>query len=706
MKALKTVFVYGRPHLRHECLRLYNLQENDQVMKLWKFCISAGKCWVVCLLLLLLWHLPVAAKEKGAQPQKPADGASGANGLISIDFNNVDIAVLIKFISDLTGKNMVVDQRVSGKVTIISPDKITVAEAYKVFESVLEVYGFTAIESGGLVKIVPISEARTRGIDTLLRESGGTSDDRIITQVMPLKYANAVLISRLFVPLISKSSVLMAYPPTNTLIITDLHSNIQRLMRMIKAIDVSSSGQEISVFVLRHAAASQVVRLLDSIFQTAAKAGKEDADAGIRVFADDRTNALVVMAGDEYTQKVKNLIQELDKETPKGNEKLRVYYLENAKAEELVKVLQDMPGKSGGASDKDKADKPGVLSEKVKITADKATNSLVIMAEKSEYAALEEVIRLLDIPRAMVYIECLIMEVNVNKDFTIGTEWIAMGTTSIDGRPAAFGSGFSGAGAYPNVSGMIPSPALDQAKLGALPTGFSLGILSETLNIGGIQFPGLAAVVQAYKKDKDVNILSTPQILTTDNEEAAITVGKNIPYQTKSGTTGTFESFNTYEYRDVGITLKITPQISRDRLVRLNIAQEVTKLDQTNSTAITAAIGDRPTTFKRTISTTVLVQDGNTVVIGGLIDDSLSLTEYKVPCIGDVPGMGWLFKSRTKNREKTNLFVFMTPHVVAHPKEGEAIYRSKEEQMDRIRKKVESDNPESAMTDNANDSIP
>ena len=155
------------------------------------------------------------------------------------------------------------------------------------------------------------------------------------------------------------------------------------------------------------------------------------------------------------THKVRNLIQELDKETPKGNEKMRVYYLENAKAEEIVKVLQDMPGKSDGAAEKDKPANPWMLSDKVKITADKATNSLVIMAEKSEYTALEEIIRMLDIPRAMVYIECLIMEVNVNKDFKIGTEWIAMGTTSIDGRPAAFGGGFSGAGAYPNVSGMI-----------------------------------------------------------------------------------------------------------------------------------------------------------------------------------------------------------------------------------------------------------
>ena len=676
--------VHGPAGIRRQLIK----REIDQVTNIRRLRIRSTACWAVILLMLLLCSEGlVAAKEKKASPVRAtSESTQGSDGLISIDFNNVDIAVLIKFISDLTGKNIVVDQRVAGKITVISPDKITVAEAYKVFESVLEVYGYTAIESANLVKIVPISEARSRGIETLIRESSGSSDDRVITQVIPLKYASAALISRLFVPLISKSSVLMAYPPTNTLIVTDVHSNIQRLLRMIKSIDVPGSGQDISVYVLRYASASQVVKLLDAIFQTAARAGKEDSDAGVRVFADDRTNALVVMAGDEHAQRIKNLIQELDKETPKGNEKMRVYYLENSKAEDMVKVLQDMPRKSDGTPEKDKADKPSILSDKVKITADKATNSLVIMAEKSEYAALEEIIRMLDIPRAMVYIECLIMEVNVNKDFNIGTEWIAMGTTSIDGRTAAFGGGFSGAGAYPNLTGMTSN--------GTLPTGFSLGILSETLNIGGIQFPGLGAVVQAYKKDKDVNILSTPQILTTDNEEAAIMVGKNVPYQTKSGSTGTTESFNTYEYRDVGITLKITPQISRDRLVRLNITQEVTKLDQTGSTTITNGI-DRPTTLKRTITTTVLVQDSNTVVIGGLIDDSLSFTEYKVPCIGDVPGMGWLFKSRTKNREKTNLFVFMTPHVISHPQEGESIYRSKQDQMDRIRKKAESDSPES-----------
>ena len=641
-----------------------------------------------CLVFSLLPGVTGAAETHEASFPSSVGTPLPSDGAISIDFNNVDIAVLIKFMSDLTGKNFVVDQHVTGKVTIISPDRISVDEAYKVFESVLDVYGFTAVESGNLVKIIPASDARTKNVETLIKESSGSPDDRVVTQVIALKYANAVLISRLFIPMVSKNSVLLAYPPTNTLIVTDVHSNIQRLMQMIKAIDISSFGQEISVFTLQYASASQALKLLDSIFQTGARAGKEESDTGIRFFADDRTNILVVMASDEHTQKIKHLIEVLDKETPKGNENIRVYYLENAKAEELVKVLQDLPRKSEGALEKDKTEKPAVLSDKVKISADKATNSLVIMAEKSEYAVLEEVIRQLDIPRAMVYIECLIMEVNVAKDFKVGTEWIAMGTTNIGGRDGAFGGGFSGAGSYPNISGLMPPTG----GAGTLPPGFSMGVMTQTLNIGGVQFPGLAAVAQAYKMDSDVNILSTPQVLTTDNEEAIVTVGQNMPYQTKSGSTGNLESFNTYEYRDVGISLKITPQISKDRLVRLNISQEVTRPDPTVATTTGLLT---PTTLKRSISTTVIVQDSHTVVIGGLIDSSLSFSEYKVPCIGDVPGLGWLFKAQAKSRAKTNLYVFLTPHVFNHPNESEALNHSKQEQMDRIQKKVESDRAES-----------
>jgi general secretion pathway protein D len=455
---------------------------------------------------------------------------------------------------------------------------------------------------------------------------------------------------------------MMPYPATNTLIVTDVHSNINRLLTMLKTIDIPMTGRDITIFPLQYASADQLAKMLDSIFLPGNKSQRDDAigtDIPFRCVAEDRTNSLVVLANDDYTRRVRAMIGTLDRETPKGNERMRVIYLEHARADDLVKVLQDMPGKTG-EGEAAKSGRQSLLSGNVKITADKATNSLIITANKDEYTVLEDIVRQLDIPRSMVYIECLIMEVNVNKDFALGTEWVSMGTTDVSGRDAAFGGGFSGAGAYPGVGGLSP---LD-GTVGTL--------------------PGLAALVRAYRQDKDVNILSTPQILTTDNEEAIITVGKNVPYQTKSGSTGTLESFNTYEYRDVGITLKITPQISKDRMVRLNINQEVTKLDVT-SESTTRLNAERPTTFKRTIATTVLVQDQRTVVIGGLIDDSFSETEYKTPCLGDIPGLGWLFKSLSTGREKTNLFVFLTPRVLQGPAESDRIYDIKKEQMDGIR---------------------
>ncbi len=641
---------------------------------------------VLCSVFLLLTPEPGLSakpgKDKVSTAAAESRSATDSDDLISIDFNNVDIALLVKFISDLTGKNFVLDQRVNGKVTIISPEKISIPEAYRVFESVLEVYGYTTVQTGSIVKIIPLTDARTKNIETMLREESGAIDDRVVTQLIPLKFADATLVSRLFSPLISKNSVMMPYPATNTLIVTDVHSNINRLLTMLKTIDIPMTGRDITIFPLQYASADQLAKMLDSIFLPGNKTQRDDAigtDIPFRCVAEDRTNSLVVLANDDYTRRVRELIGTLDRETPKGNERMRVIYLENARADDLVKVLQDMPGKAG-EGEAAKSGRQSLLSGNVKITADKATNSLIITANKDEYTVLEDIVRQLDIPRSMVYIECLIMEVNVNKDFALGTEWVSMGTTDVSGRDAAFGGGFSGAGTYPGVGGLSP---LD-GTVGALPMGFSMGIFSELLDIGGIKFPGLAAIVRAYRQDKDVNILSTPQILTTDNEEAIITVGKNVPYQTKSGSTGTLESFNTYEYRDVGITLKITPQISKDRMVRLNINQEVTKLDVT-SESTTRLNAERPTTFKRTIATTVLVQDQRTVVIGGLIDDSFSETEYKTPCLGNIPGLGWLFKSLSTGREKTNLFVFLTPRVLQGPAESDRIYDIKKEQMDGIR---------------------
>ncbi len=611
--------------------------------------------FALCACMLFSSTLPAAGKPE-TRPRVNAER------FVTIDFNNVDINVFIKFISELTGRNFVVDNRVKGKVTIISPKKISIKEAYRVFHSVLEVHGFTTLKAGEITKIIPSPDARSKNIETRLKVQSGAPEDRVVTQLIPLTYASADEIKRLFAPLISKSSIMLSYNPTNILIITDVYSNILRLMRIIKAIDVEGMGHEISVLPLNYADAPTIVKTLSAIFKVRKKSAKGVAPKTMQFVADDRTNSIVVLASEIETARAKALISMLDKEVPKGKEKLRVYYLENATAEDLAKVLQTILSKQGGSVKKGKKEAP-VVSEHVRITADKATNSLIIMASQDDYQVLEDIIKKLDIPRAMVYLEALIMEVNFDKDFDLGVEWMASGTGAYNGKNLAYSGGSGKGGVIPGMSAT------------SYPTGLAMGIIGEGITVGGITFPSISAFVSAYQKDKDVHILSTPQILTKDNEEAKITVGKNVPFQTRSGSTSSStDIYSSYEYRDVGITLKITPQISKDNFVSLKISQEISKIDEL-ATILTTA--ERPTTLKRTIETTVVVEDKNTIVIGGLIDTISSETITKVPLLGDIPLLGVLFRSKSISTEKTNMFVFLTPYILSEPGEAKKLLNEK-----------------------------
>jgi len=287
------------------------------------------------------------------------------------------------------------------------------------------------------------------------------------------------------------------------------------------------------------------------------------------------------------------------------------------------------------------------------------------MAKKEDYKILEDVIKKLDIRRPMVYIEALIMEVSVTKQFELGVEWHA-----IEEIGKHKGSKVGILGGFITEKGPMTYIIKE-----SMPPGFSFGILGDKIQIGGLNYPSLSAVIQAFKGDSDVNILSTPQILTTDNEEAEIKVGKTIPFVTRqeqTTTTGTI--FSTYEYKDVGVTLRITPQINRERYVKLNIYQEVTKVvrEQVEGTAILA-----PKTLKRAAKTTIIVKDGQNVVIGGLIDESLEKSRYQVPCLGGIPGLGWAFKKISKKNDRTNLFIFLTPHIIETPEEAKKVYEEK-----------------------------
>lgn len=633
--------------------------------------------WVAFLIMTDFYLTDVFAQQEKPLIEKPkpvivepvAENKSEER-FISIDFNDVDIDVFIKFISELTGKNFIIDRRVKGKVSIISPTKISVKDAYNVFESVLEVHGYATVDAGEVTKIIPAPYARTMNIETRLKKESDDANDKIVTQLIHLKYADPNEVKQLCAPLVSKSSVVLAYAQTNMLIITDVYSNIKRLIRIIDAIDVTGIGKEISVVPIEYADADEMVKIVDSIFNASRQPKKGRKD--VTLVSDKRTNIIIILASEADTVRVKQLIAMLDKEMPKGNEKIHVYYLENAKAEELANVLQQLPTKKGaGTASKGKKVSP-VVSEDVKITADKATNSLIIVAEKNDYDVLKDIIKKLDIRRSMMYIECLIMEINKDRSLNLGTEWQVGGAASYHDKSGAWGGGFSG-GALGGDPGFISSGLAAATGIASpLPPGFSIGVFGENINIGGVVFPTIAAVINAYKKDKDVHILSTPQILTTDNETAKITVGKNVPYLTKASSGDT--NYSNYEYKDVGISLEVTPQISKDRQIRLEITLEVTKLESTTDTF-------QPTTLKRTVTTTVVINDKNTVVIGGLIDEALSSTDYRVPCLGSMPVVGWLFRSVGKGTEETNLYIFLTPHVLEDIHDGKKIFDKKMDQM-------------------------
>ncbi len=608
--------------------------------------------------------------EKGAKPE--------SNKTISMDFDQVDIKVFIKFMSELTGKNFVVDDKVRGKVTVLSPTKISVEEAYRVFLSVLEVNGFTTVPAGKVIKVVPSVAARQKSVETL-RAPGFVPrpDDRVITQIIPLLYADSQEIRKLLAPLVSKQGVMVAYAPTDTLILTDYQSNIQRLLNIIEELDVESGEATITVLQLEYAGAEKMAKTVTQLVESQLKGAKGRRKAAaappVKIVPDERINVLIVLADRQKTQMIEGLIEKLDQPTPKDAGNIQVIYLENAQAEELAKVLSGLPGKGAAKG------KQPVISTEVRVVADKATNSLVITARPEEFEVLSPVIAKLDIPRRQVYVEALIMEVTSDKNISFGVNWFAAGTSNLPGdkEGVVFGSSLPG--------GTIDVLAEATGSL-ALPANFSVGAVAFPITIGEFTFSNLAAIVQASKTNNDFRIISTPQLMTLDNEEASVVVADNIPFSTRvdQGTAVTDRAISSFEYRDVGTTLKVTPQINEKRYVKLKIYEEVSRVLQAS-----VASGDQtflaPTTRKRTAETNVEVKDGQTVVIAGLIGEDVDTTETGTPCLMDIPLLGWLFKTRTETGKYTNLLVFLTPYIVATPEEAERILKDKATYMDEVR---------------------
>ena len=613
---------------------------------------------------------PAAESPPSAAP--PSSTPAQGTRYVTIDFDNVDIQVFIKFVSELTGRNFLIDDKVKGKVTVISPKKIAVDDVYKVFQSVLDIYGFATVPAGDVIKVIPALEARGKNLELFLRPDTAAAEDKIVTQIVSLQHANSDDMKKVLDPLISKTSIILSYPPAGMLIITDVQSNIKRLQEIVTALDTDGIGEVISYIPLRSAYASDIVKSLIAIFPP-----QRPGVTAIRIVADERTNSVILMASEQQTGHIKKLIGFMDKDIPRTGSSLNVYRLQNGNAEDMVKVLMNIPKETTTARQPAQAGAPPavaktpVLSKDVNVVADKATNTLIITADRDDYKVLEGVIQKLDVPRPMVYIEALIMEVSVTKNFNVGVEWRGLkdiGNANLKNLgPNATAVGMAG------FTGTSIIPQINAQGVPIIPGGLSLGVIGAAINIGGIAFPNIGAVIQAYKKDSDISILSTPQLLTLNNEDAEINVGKNVPYLTRSDTSvaSPGQTFGqSFEYKDVGVILKITPNINEDQFVRLKIDQQVTSIAD-------ASLSNTPTTFKRTAKTTVVIKDSETVVIGGMIDDQSSADTIGVPCLGDIPGLGWLFKTAGRSRGKTNLFVFITPRIVRNQAEAAAIYEKK-----------------------------
>ncbi len=643
-----------------------------------------GRSFGLLFLVFSLILLVVTARSAPLAAQSTPKTNPGDK--ITMDFDQVDIRVFIKFISEITGKNFIIDDRVRGKkVTVISPQGISVTEAYTVFESVLEVYGFSTVPSGEVTKIVRSVEARRKSlpVDT---SSGAAfqQDDEFVTQIIPLENADVQEVRKILVPMVSKEGLVVHYAPTNLLILIDFRSNINRLLKIVRAVDVPGEDAQINVFELNNSQAAIVAKeLLQILAPLQKKDQKQGEQTPLAIIPYERLNLLITLSNQAFVEKINKLILSMDKPTPKGKGNIHVVSLNNAVAEDLAQVLSGLAG--ARVSDK-KQKEEEIISKEARIVADKATNSLVITATPEEFSVIENIINELDKSRKQVYVEAAIIEVSTDSSFDFGVDWQLAGETGdsvflskLNSPP--YGQDF-------DIKNMGQS-FLSQTAAQSNP--LSIGLLSfpflyDINNDGNEeQFFGLGSFLTASRDNNLVNIISTPQLMTLENEEASVVVAENRPFQTSVSVGGTnTRDYQNFEYKDVGVTLKLTPQINDQGFVKLKVYQEVSRVDP-NIQQETLT----PITRKRTAETTVEVQNGKTMVIAGLIEESNSDGETGVPGLSRIPLLGNLFKETSKSKDKKNLMVFITPHVVRTPDDVKNIYFNKKKHLENIRFDIE-----------------
>jgi general secretion pathway protein D len=602
-----------------------------------------------------------------AQPKIP-DSSPAANppGTHTLNMKDADIQALIATVSEITGKNFIVGPNVQGKVTVVSARPMKPDEIYDVFLSVLRVHGYAAIPSGSMIKIVPETVAQQDGSGGL----NGTHQheaDEIVTQIVPVKHVSATELVPILRPLMPQGAQLIAHPASNSLVISDRAGNVERMISIIQRIDtVSDSG--VDVIPLQHASAAEVARILGQLSDTK---GVDAADVP-HVLADERTNSILLSGGKSGRLRLRALIAHLDTPIVDGGE-TQVVYLNYANAKDLVPILEgvaatltgDAPPNAKAAAGA--AGSAAANASTATIQAHEGDNALVISAPPAVIRSLQAVIRQLDIRRAQVLIEAVIAEVSDETANELGIQWqVPIG----DKSHVVGGTNFTGNTPGNNIFNVIGGLNASGGPQSTVGNGFNLGYL-ESITYNGKQLLSLGGLVSALRSNGKNNILSTPSVMTLDNQEAMIKVGQEVPFVTgsyttntggSSGTSGTTTGignpFQTIQRKDVGLTLTVTPHVNSGDAVRLDIHQEVSSLLPPVQGAVDLV------TNKRELKTTVLVKNDSVLVLGGLISDNVKDSVQKVPALGDIPLIGNLFRYRSNDHTKQDLMVFLHPRIL------------------------------------------
>ncbi len=618
---------------------------------------------------------PVIENNKSPPSTIDSETAEGSKEVVT-DFNfpDADIMDIAKTLGKLAGKNFILDKDVKGRITIISNSPVTVGDAWKAFLTALDINGFALIPSGKYIRIARQRDARDKQLKTYTGDYSPDTD-ALITRLFPLKYLSAEEVARNFRSFMPANSRIIPYEQTNTVIVTDTGSNIAKLQRLLEILDIEGYDAGIEVIGVKYASAADIAKLIDTLLPgQAAVAGpggsprfaggggkftaRRTKEGGIvnTIIADERTNTLIVHANQKGTDQVRELVAKLDQKLPAvtGGGRVHVVYLQFAEAEQIANTLNNLsqaassrPGGGGGSGTGVNPVQQSLFEGNIKIAADKATNSLVITASPADFVTVQRVINKLDIPRDQVFAEVVIMEINIGRDFQFSSNVASPASVP----PVAF---------MPNsdLADFITSPF---AQKGAV-IGFGAGQNRE-ITIGGTKFSvsSVTGLIKLLQTNSNANILATPQILTLDNTEASFDTTEKIPFPTTTAVSGAVSTSVSKENVSLSITIK--PQINKmSNFVKLDIT---TKLTDISGREPPAQVKDLAfATIERNAKTSIVVADKDTVVLGGLTRDNVSDQISKIPILGDIPLLGWLFKSKRTQATKTNMLVFITPHIV------------------------------------------